>query len=507
MQHEAPVTGAGNDELEQSKERITVKWAIMWRSIILSSLGKTSFPYSQYIRTLRLQDLYELLSEGKFLQTAQNSKAFFNADLARYRVDRSINGSHKRKGYLMIDAEATVNKFAEVITQNTPMLEELSGPQHTFSFETLARSIPRLVHLQSLNIFWGETLQGVGGLLNKHCPLFNTLQIYGWRDAQADQLCAALLSEMRPQSLRSFEVLGMGSCGAETFLALNSHRDSLRKLELSELNAEAMPSLSILRECSSLHTLSLAEKAPPTEDLERRHNDTFLEVIAWLRECKHLRSLTIRNFISGPALLTPILMENDIRLIKLELDNYIMSESNDFHQALAHQPSLQDLRLSGDGVDPGDPDNDLLVEALSKLENLTHLHLKEVSDGFSNHHIMRLARDLPRLKYFGTSGYGVNDDIWKDLASLKSLQILELNALSRFTANGIMDFVLSLGAGNRDMALSINMQENDSEISEEEQTTIREFIHEKLGGRFGLTLWKGNCIIQRTIIGVWYAKP
>lgn len=495
MQHEAPVTGAGNDELEQSKERITLKWAIMWRSIILSSLGKTRFPYSQYIRTLRLQDLYELLSEGKFLQSAQNGKAFFNADLAQYRVDRSINGSHKRKGFLMIDAEATVNKFAEVITQHTPMLEELSGPQQPFDAETLARSIPRLANLQSLNIFWGETLQGVGGLLNKHCPLFNTLQIYGWRDAQADQLCAALLSDMRPQSLRSFEVLGMGSCGAETFLALNSHRDSLRKLELSELNAEAMPNLSILKACSSLHKLSLAEKAPPTQDLEKRHNDTFLEVIAWLRECKRLKSLTIRNFLSGPALLTPILLENDIALTKLELDNYVMSESKEFHQALANQSSLEDLRLSGEGVDPGDPDNDLLVEALSKLDNLTHLHLKEVSDGFLNHHITRLARDLPRLKYFGTSGYGVNDEIWKDMARLHSLQVLELNALSRFTPDGIMDFILSLGEGNRDMTLSINMQENDAEMSDEEQMTIRSIMYEKLGGRFGLTLWKGQLVL------------
>lgn len=492
MQHEAPVTGAGNDELEQSKERITMKWAIMWRSIILSSLGKTLFPYSQYIRTLRLQDLYELLSEGKFLQTAQNGKAFFNKYLAKFRVDRSINGSNKRKGYLIIDAEATVNKFAEVITQHTPMLEELSGPQQPFDASTLARSIPRLANLQTLNIFWGETLQGVGSLLNKNCPLFNTLQIYGWRDTQADRLCAALLSEMRPQSLRRFKVLGMGSCGTETFLALNGHRESLAKLELSELNAEAMPNLSMLKECSNLHTLSLAEKAPPIQDLEKRHNDIFLEVIAWLRECKRLKSLTIRNFLSGPALLTPILLENDIGLIELELDNYVMSESQDLHRALAHQPSLQDLRLSGEGVDPGDPDNDILVEALSKLENLTHLHLKEVSDGFMNHHITRLARSLPKLKYFGTSGYGVDDAIWKDMASLETLQILELNALSRFTANGIMHFVLSLGQGNRGIALSINMQENDSEIDEAEQTMIKETLHETLGGRFGLTLWKGN---------------
>jgi hypothetical protein len=33
----------------------------MWRTIILSSMGKTLFPYSKYIRTLRVQDLEDLL--------------------------------------------------------------------------------------------------------------------------------------------------------------------------------------------------------------------------------------------------------------------------------------------------------------------------------------------------------------------------------------------------------------------------------------------------------------
>ena len=76
----APVTNGGSDEdiahdiLRRTKnrmkmsqeERIFMKWAGLWRTIILSCLGKTLYPYSQYIRTLNLRDLEELLTDSKF---------------------------------------------------------------------------------------------------------------------------------------------------------------------------------------------------------------------------------------------------------------------------------------------------------------------------------------------------------------------------------------------------------------------------------------------------------
>ena len=69
MQDVAPVTNGGSDE-DQARERrdqeTVAKWAQLWRSMILSSLGKTLFPYSRYIRTLNLQDLEELFRDARF---------------------------------------------------------------------------------------------------------------------------------------------------------------------------------------------------------------------------------------------------------------------------------------------------------------------------------------------------------------------------------------------------------------------------------------------------------
>ena len=72
MHENAPVTSAYNDEIEVAPQDRTSraaygKWACMWRSLILSSLGGTLFPYSKYVRSLQLQDLEYLLQDARFL--------------------------------------------------------------------------------------------------------------------------------------------------------------------------------------------------------------------------------------------------------------------------------------------------------------------------------------------------------------------------------------------------------------------------------------------------------
>ena len=80
----APVMNGGSDEIEtritrsgdlRAKQQdqiitdIISKWANLWRTLILSSLGKTAYPYCSYIRVLNLGDLKELLEDFKFQGT------------------------------------------------------------------------------------------------------------------------------------------------------------------------------------------------------------------------------------------------------------------------------------------------------------------------------------------------------------------------------------------------------------------------------------------------------
>lgn len=92
------------DAMRSSRERIIIKCAGLWRTITLSSLGKTFYPYSRFIRTLNLRELEELLGAPKF--RARNSKyagyslftllthvclpkcrKFFHDELAQFEVD------------------------------------------------------------------------------------------------------------------------------------------------------------------------------------------------------------------------------------------------------------------------------------------------------------------------------------------------------------------------------------------------------------------------------------
>ena len=162
----------------------------------------------------------------------------------------------------------------------------------------LLKAISHLPHLRHLNVFHGEALEGTGALIRQHCPHFSTLQCYGW-STDADQQFASFLSDLRPQSLQSFRAFSSSKIGTQSFLALNSHCESLSTLHLQDISAEAMPWLSNLKGCTRVKDLLLSEERP-SQDLEKRHNDTFLEVVAWLRECTRLQEIDISKFLSAP---------------------------------------------------------------------------------------------------------------------------------------------------------------------------------------------------------------
>ena len=76
MHDVAPVTSRGRDEdvmrlgkpkeTETALSNMTAKWAILWRSMIMSSFKKTLYPYSRYVRVLDLKDLVSLLEDPWF---------------------------------------------------------------------------------------------------------------------------------------------------------------------------------------------------------------------------------------------------------------------------------------------------------------------------------------------------------------------------------------------------------------------------------------------------------
>ncbi|MCJ1243223.1 hypothetical protein MMC30_000420 [Trapelia coarctata] len=500
MHNVAPVTNGGSDEIEVApqvkpgdgnaqQKLIVSKWASLWRIMVLSSLGLTFYPYCRYIRALDLRDLKELFEDFKF--RADFSKGFFDGTLSRFRFDlpgepepRQVKGKSKAKKQSpwRLMTTATMEAIGNAITKETPMLEELDGE---ITSRALLEWIPRLSRLQQMTLWNGAALvDGTGNLIHIHCPNFKTLRFYEWPDLEADSLFATFLQELRPQSLEALEVFSYSNIGAETFLALNCHNTTLQELKLNNIKPEAMGSLSMLKGCTALTSLLLTETTGST-DLESTGHDTFLEVIGWLRECTKLRTITFQKFLSGPAILTPVLLENYMQIVRLEVTDYITSSARDFHQALAHQQSLRSIVLKGDAegceIEP-------LVEALSQLTHLKELRLSNLSDFFLDYHICKLAQNLRELEELWISGWGITDAIWADISNLRSLRRLDINALSSFTLNGLLDYIYRLGAGNWGLALAVMMADPESSLTEEGQSLIRETLAAKVEGRFDYTL-------------------
>ena len=352
-------------------------------------------------------------------------------------------------------------------------------------------------------------LQDTGNLIHQHCPQFTKIGFFGWfglpflrekylinvfpyrKDEGADRYCATLLNDIRPQTLRSFGVFGSSKIGAESFLALNRHCSTLVKLELHSIQADAMQHLSRFKDCVNIKFLVLAENSVATQDLKSTHKDVFSEMVEWLQNCKTLRSISISNFQSATALLTPFLRDQGIELTNLVLETLSLSNNdNSFFQALALQSSLRSLHLKGEESDIIS-ENDMFVESLSQLVNLTDLRLVQISANFMEKHIRALARNLTKLETFWTGGFCITDRIWPDIAKLQYLTRLDLNADTRFTSSGILDFVHSLGPNNHGLTLSVMMQDTDCDIPEQEQEMIRKTLSSELGGRFDFLLVRG----------------
>ena len=310
--------------------------------------------------------------------------------------------------------------------------------------------------------------------------------------SDADHAMASFLNEIKEQSLKSLETLSNSMIGPESFLALNCHRECLTELHLCDISADAMVELNLLKGCTNLVSLQLSEIRTSTTDLEHRHNDVYVEVAAWLCGCKNLKNIKLNHFHSASSLLTSLLCENDIQLIEMELDDYTMKIGKTFHHALVHQPSLQSLCLMGEGDEAGSEGYSVLVNSLCKLENLTDLRLEGVSDFFNDEHICQLAQNLLKLESFVTTGWGLTDKIWQDLARLKYLKRLDFNAMTSFTAQSLLGYVLGLGHGNQGFALAVMMADMDFDLKSHEQQLIRDTLTKRVGGSFEFMLLRGK---------------
>lgn len=174
-------------------------------------------------------------------------------------------------------------------------------------------------------------------------------------------------------------------------------------------------------------------------------------------------------------------LENSIHLTSLVYEGLGLLSNKKLLRALANQTSLQSLSL--ETTVKGSPRRaEILVTSLSKLVNLKDLRVNEELSIFTDLQIMRLARSLPKLEVWSTSGDALTDDIWSAVASLRSLRRLVFYSVTHFTPDGILNFVEKLGPGNKGLVLDVGSSEFN--FSRKKQKLIQEKFTEKIGGEW-----------------------
>lgn len=466
------------------------KWALLWRSIIRSSLGTTYRPYCLYIRSLNLHNLRDLLQESRF--SGKIEEEFFADDLQEIHFRKELlslqPSKSRKKSRLIVDVVPVLNAVGEAITKKTTLLEELRGP---ISGGFLHLWLQRLPRLQGLVLEQGNVLgTEAQDAIKENCPFFRSLVLYGWTETTADEHLARLLC--MTSGWQNFELYNGSDIGRLSLTAMNHHASTLTSMKLLGLNDESVKSLGCLKECTALRVLEL-EASTPSVHLEDFENDAFLEIILWLNSCHHLKELSLERFYDGPSILAQTLVTRNFALTSLSLKKYVAygERAAAFHSSISEQPQLLKVFLNGDGENCTYEELQVLVDSLSRLPKLQILTLNQMSDNFTDDHIRSLAENLPSLETFYPSGTAVTDGVLKALARLKHLKDMQFFGVTRFTATGIADFIFSLDPEtNRGLNLDLAAVDIGYALTEDEQAFLRDLISSRLDGRFGMTLWR-----------------
>lgn len=489
LHDKSPVKGGGGESIPFAEQDLTVmKWSILWRTIILSALGKTLYPYCRHLRDLDLKDLSFLidrLDEVKF--RGRVAKQFFAGDLSRFHF---VGQSPQKGRVARLDVKKILLAVGDEITKQAPLLEGLSEPTTSdVLISALPTWTPRLTHLRSLEFWDGKLLadETIRNLLHTHCPHLEHLQVYTCTDSDSDHQLAAFIGGLQGNTLRSFENNSTCGIGPETCLALNQHGKSLTELKLG-LEEEGMLSLGLLKDCTTVETLEITALRQSV-DLKATQHDVYLEITEWLKLCDKLRNISFSGVISAPDLLLPVLNNGNVKLKTLQLrakdeSLYVAKDHHDFHKALREQSSLETLQLHADPEPISRDDIDILMDTFVSLKNLTYLKLVRVSDYLSNEHIMLLAQNLPKLEFLYVGGYGVSDVVWSSIAQMTYLEAITFAGITTFTVDGLLDFVDQLPERKSGLVLSVEAADPDSMILEEGQELVRDAIAAKVDGRF-----------------------
>lgn len=364
----------------------------MWRSIILSSIGVTEYPYCLWLRSLGLGDLEQLLPD--VVTNPRLRTKFFDGPMKEFEILTRAGKPILEYQQIIEKVGDTVTKFAKDAADQenkTVQLASLEGANLPTSL--LAVWTSRLSTLTTLTIRDGSVLtEEVAISIRNHCPAFKDLTCYHIRGATVEENMSAFFRALKKDSLENFAVLSSNEIGYDTIDGLMEHSESLRKLTLSSIQTTSLPFLHLLTKCPYLEMLQIESSMPSQPSAWAADDrDPFLEVSTWLKECKHLRRLDIKNLGGASKLLADVLKSPILRLKELEVK--LVDDEDAFYTALGNQTDLESLMLRSTlEADLSNKRHDMFMDSICSCRNMKDLDILLVE------HLQLTPEDLGQIK-------------------------------------------------------------------------------------------------------------
>ncbi|KAI3343281.1 hypothetical protein F4824DRAFT_3164 [Ustulina deusta] len=478
----------------------TAQAARLWRSIILSSLGATPYPYCAYIRALSLGSLVECLDD---IRSDWSLRQFFFEGLMQdflvlQRGNKSIKRTRSRPP--PFDNPAITSRCADSIIQYTKGLADNNGTTmalthleaSVFPRDILPTWLSRLGALTSLQIQDGSVL-GVeaANAITEYCPNFAELTCFHCSSDTAAEDMAAFFFALRPNTLQIFEVHSRNNLGEVTLAALKTHAESLRVLDLRSLPASTLKSVHVLSECTALERLLIEREATDRSGLDILTEEELAQVAKWISSCKALRELSFHHFRAALPILKQVLQAPEIRLEKLHIQDYQYASEEvtvATWSALAQQDQLKSLTIASQ-----DATHELilsmypeLTHSICHLFSLTTLNLMQTC--VCSDEISRIATALPRLEELSFGGSLVDDLILEPLSKLPRLATLTVNAITIFTFDNLWGFAQMLHhVGNRGIRVELLNQWHDAKLTKGEEMRLNMYFVDYLNGQIAIS--------------------
>ncbi|KAI0393118.1 hypothetical protein F5Y17DRAFT_433759 [Xylariaceae sp. FL0594] len=447
-----------------------------WRSLVLSSLGATLYPYCTYLRLLHLTGLLECIDEMP--RDAELRGIFFDRPmkvlLGCEDAVRAIKDETWRDQLLFQCANSIVKYIRNFADTNgsSVSLTHLEAP--FIPRELFLAWVRYLPNLESLRLQDGSILDAeVAKAVSESCPRFSDLKCSHFPSGTA-----AFLKALPPHTLRGFVCepitrralwrLGdhrQSRPGAATLKALTNHSSSLRMLDLRFLEPSVAENLGLLSSCTRLRDICIEGTFRDEPDFSQDSNlfsETVLaQVTRWISSCKELRELRLVQVPEALSILTAVLHQPEIGLTHLVICDYrsaTVEVMKATWKALGKQTKLHDLTITLQ--DSGRPPQELpaeLISSICQLTSLKNLNLIEFAVT-SSETICRFAQSLPGLNvfWFGGSMDIYHDSVLECLGRMHRLISLSIYGTGCYTYEALLKFTQSLDpVGNSGMEVQI----------------------------------------------------